>query len=121
MPAAPMPIIRLALLAILLGTLAGCHAPLRRSTKAAAPAVNGKGLTRNQLAEIFADRRSKGAMVSVRVASPTDYAVDFATPSPPITGTQYIYESFMIRKADLDPSLAAEIGRVAIRPSGPGG
>ena len=78
-------------------------------------------VTRNQLAEIFADRRSKGAMVSVRVASTTEYAIDFATPSPPITGTQYRYESFNIRKTDLDPSLAAEIGRVAIRPTGPGG
>ncbi len=115
-----MQIIRVALIALVVGTLGGCHAPLRRPTQSAVPAHDTR-LTRNQLAEIFADRRSKGAMVSVRVVSPTEYAIDFATPSPPIVGTQYRYESFTIRKAELDQALAAEIGHVAIRPSGPGG
>ena len=48
-----------------------------------------------------------------------DYAIDFATPNP--THTDYQYESFTIRKTDLDPTLASEIGRVSIHPSGPGG
>ena len=119
--APPMQIIRVALIALVAGTVAGCHTPPRHAAQPAAPAAHGSVLTRNQLAEIFADRRSKGAMVSVRATSPTEYAIDFATPSPPITGTQYRYESFTIRKTDLDPTLAAEIGRVSIRPSGPGG
>jgi hypothetical protein len=117
-----MQIIRVALIALAVGTLAGCHTLSRHAAKPAqpaAPAAHGNIVTRNQLAEIFADRRSKGAMVSVRAASPTDYAIDFATPNP--THTDYQYESFTIRKTDLDPTLAAEIGRVSIHPSGPGG
>jgi len=120
----PMQITRIALVALVVGTFAGCHTLSRHAAqpaKPAAPAGHGNMVTRNQLAQIFADRRSKGAMVSVRAASPTEYAIDFATPRPPITGTQYQYESFTILKTDLDPTLAAEIGRVAIRPSGPGG
>ena len=138
-----MQIIRIALVALIIGTFAGCHTLSRSHDQSAVPtpapagnvfghggltqpagtAVSAAGhtVTRNQLAQIFADRRSKGAMVSVRVVSPTEYAIDFATPSPPIVGTQYRYESFTIRKAELDQALAAEIGHVAIRPSGPGG
>jgi len=117
-----MQIIRIAVIALLAGTLAGCHTLSRHAAKPAqpaAPGTHGNNLTRNQLAQIFADRRSKGAMVSVRTVSPTDYAIDFATPNP--THTDYQYESFTIRKTDLDPTLAAEIGRVSFHPSGPGG
>ena len=119
---------RLALLAASIIALAGCRANSfpRHASRAAKPsnledAPRAGGLTNQQLAQIFADRRSKGAMVSVRMASPTEYAIDFATPDPPISGTNYRYETFTIEKTKLEKSLAAEIGRVSMHTTAPGG
>ncbi len=127
-----MQISRIALVAVSALALNGCHSISfpHHSARATKPAnANGSanddprpsGLSNQQLAEIFADRRSKGAMVSVRSASQTEYAIDFATPDPPITGTNYRYETFTIQKTKLEKSLAAEIGRVAMHTTNPGG
>jgi hypothetical protein len=123
-----MQIPRIALAAISAVALNGCHAISfpRHSARAAKPAATDdaprpSGLTNQQLAEIFADRRAKGAMVSVRAVNATEYAIDFATPDPPITGTNYRYETFTIQKTKLEKSLAAEIGRVAMHTANPGG
>ena len=62
-------------------------------------------------------------MVGFRSASSAQYAVEFATPVPPeagappsVTGPRYTYETFMIRKKDMDPLLKLKIEYIAVRP-----
>jgi hypothetical protein len=93
--------IRLILIVALAVTLSGCQT--------AAP-----GISSQQLSEIFNDRRAKGALVGIRSASSQQYAVEFATPDVPNVGTIYKYETFLIRKKDLDPILRLKIDRVAL-------
>lgn len=95
-------------LAVLVFALSGCQ----QST--------GPGISSENLSKIFADRRSKGAMVGIRSASSSQYAVEFATPDPPNVGSNYKYETYMIRKKDLDPILRLKIDQVAIDPAGAG-
>jgi len=99
-----MTMVRFFLIAILAFTFSGCGSTSRTITSA-------------QLAEIFADRRTKGAMVGMSDASASQYAVEFATPDSPTAGTRYRYETFKIRKKDLDPILRLKIEGVAIKSS----
>ena len=98
-----MTMVRFFLIAILAFTFSGCGSTARAITSA-------------QLAEIFADRRKQGAMVGMSETASSQYAVEFATPSSPTPGAQYRYETFTIRKKDLDPILRLKIEAVAIKP-----
>lgn len=100
--APPFPaMIRLILIAVFAVVLSGCQT--------AAP-----GISSPELSKIFNDRRAKGAMVGLRSASSQQFAVEFATPDPPNVGSTYKYETFLIRKKDLDPILRLKIDRVAL-------
>jgi hypothetical protein len=102
-----MSMVRFILVAALVATLvSGCK-------------TTSPGVTSAQLSQIFEDRRSKGAMVGMSELSSSEYAIEFATPESQTPGAHYRYETFKIRKKELDPILRLKINQVAIQPGEP--